>query len=89
MRPAMQSRIHCLSGCAVLAIIGGLVSAEATAAPLPLVAKHSGKCLDITGGPQATQNGALAEQWEMHRRLESELDAARRGRRADRAHRPA
>lgn len=60
----MQRRIHCLSGCVVLAIMGGLVSAEATAAPLPLVAKHSGKCLDITGGPGATQNGALAEQWE-------------------------
>ena len=29
----------------------------------PLVAKHSGKCLDVRGGPQATQDGAVIEQW--------------------------
>ena len=30
---------------------------------LPVIAKHSGKCLDVRGGPQATQDGALIEQW--------------------------
>jgi hypothetical protein len=28
-----------------------------------LVAKHSGKCLDVTGGPGATGNGVLIQQW--------------------------
>lgn len=30
----------------------------------PLVAKHSGKCLDVRGGPQAIQDGAVIEQWQ-------------------------
>jgi hypothetical protein len=29
-----------------------------------IVAKHSGKSLDINGGPGATSNGAQAQQWE-------------------------
>lgn len=28
-----------------------------------VVAKHSGKCLDVRGGPAATNDGALIEQW--------------------------
>jgi hypothetical protein len=47
----------------VLTIIG-VVSAPAAAGPLPVVAKHSGKCLDVLGGPGATLNGAPLEQWE-------------------------
>lgn len=31
--------------------------------PEPLVARHSGSCLDVRGGPQATQDGAVIEQW--------------------------
>jgi hypothetical protein len=29
----------------------------------PIVVKHSGLCLDVRGGPQATNDGALIEQW--------------------------
>ncbi len=29
----------------------------------PIVVKHSGKCLDVRGGPQAIQDGAIIEQW--------------------------
>ena len=29
-----------------------------------LVAAHSGKCLDVTGGPTATSNGARVQQWQ-------------------------
>lgn len=28
-----------------------------------IVAEHSGKCLDVRGGPTATQDGAIIEQW--------------------------
>ncbi|WP_307718069.1 RICIN domain-containing protein [Streptomyces sp. V4I23] len=31
--------------------------------PQPLVAKHSRKCMDVTGGPGQTANGAIIEQW--------------------------
>jgi hypothetical protein len=37
-------------------------SASSTAAR-PVIAKHSNKCLDVMGGPGATQDGALIEQW--------------------------
>jgi hypothetical protein len=63
MRRFMYS-LHGLCACAALSIAAGLATSDASAAPLPIVAKHSGKCLDITGGPQATQIGAPAEQWE-------------------------
>jgi hypothetical protein len=56
--------IQGLCACAALGITAGLATSDASAAPLPIVAKHSGKCLDITGGPGATQDGADAEQWE-------------------------
>ncbi|HET9143478.1 RICIN domain-containing protein [Actinophytocola sp.] len=32
--------------------------------PEPIVVKHSGKCLDVRGGPQAVQDGAVIEQWQ-------------------------
>ena len=63
MRRFMYS-IHGLCACAALSIAAGFATSDASAAPLPIVAKHSGKCLDITGGPGATQEGAPAEQWE-------------------------
>jgi hypothetical protein len=63
MRRFMYS-IHGLCACAALSIAAGFATSDASAAPLPIVAKHSGKCLDITGGPGATQDGAPAEQWE-------------------------
>ncbi|HEV2780879.1 MAG TPA: RICIN domain-containing protein [Actinophytocola sp.] len=31
--------------------------------PEPLIVKHSGKCLDVRGGPQAIHDGAVIEQW--------------------------
>ena|GEM_PF-3022563 len=40
-----------------------LTPPAAAATPLPLVAKHSGKCLDVRGGPTATADGVLIEQW--------------------------
>jgi hypothetical protein len=55
--------IHALCACAALGIAAGFATSDASAA-LPIVAKHSGKCLDIAGGPGATQDGAPAEQWE-------------------------
>jgi hypothetical protein len=64
MRSIMQSRFHCFCGGIALTIVGGIMSAQAMAAPLPIVAKHSGKCLDVRGGPGAIQDGALIEQWE-------------------------
>jgi hypothetical protein len=63
MRRFMYS-IQGLCACAALSIAATLATSDVSAAPLPIVAKHSGKCLDITGGPGATQDGALAEQWE-------------------------
>lgn len=63
MRRFMYS-IHGLCACAALSIAAGLATSDAGAAALPIVAKHSGKCLDITGGPGATQDLADAEQWE-------------------------
>jgi hypothetical protein len=36
----------------------------AAAATTTIVAQHSGKCLDVTGGPQATGNGAPLEQYK-------------------------
>ena len=63
MRRFMHS-IQGLGACAALSIAAAFATSDANAAPLPIVAKHSGKCLDITGGPGATQDGAPAEQWE-------------------------
>jgi hypothetical protein len=63
MRRFMYS-IQGLCACAALTIAASFATSDASAAPLPIVAKHSGKCLDITGGPGATQDGAPAEQWE-------------------------
>jgi hypothetical protein len=56
--------IHGLCACAALSIAAAFATSDVSAAPLPIVAKHSHKCLDITGGPNATQDGVLAEQWE-------------------------
>jgi len=55
MRRFMYS-LHGLCACAALSIAAGFATSDASAAPLPIVAKHSGKCLDITGGS--------ARQWE-------------------------
>ena len=63
MQSDMRSRIGIFCGVMTLMILG-VVSTRAAAAPLPVVAKHSGKCLDVRGGPAATQIGALIEQWE-------------------------
>jgi hypothetical protein len=35
----------------------------ASTTPKPLVAKHSGKCLDVRGGVTAVANGDLIDQW--------------------------
>jgi Ricin-type beta-trefoil lectin domain len=35
----------------------------AAATATTVVAQHSGMCLDVRGGPQATQDGAVIEQW--------------------------
>lgn len=48
---------------AALVLSGMVFSALASAAPTTIVAKHSGKCLDVAGGPGATGNGALIDEW--------------------------
>ncbi|MFY0528763.1 RICIN domain-containing protein [Archangium gephyra] len=40
-----------------------LAASPALAATTTIVAQHSNKCLDVRGGPTATQDGALIEQW--------------------------
>jgi hypothetical protein len=47
----------------VLVIAGLSATVNADAATTTIVAQHSNKCLDVRGGPQATQDGALIEQW--------------------------
>ena len=42
----------------------GISRIEYPSPALPVVAVHSGRCLDITGGPQATGEHALIEQWQ-------------------------
>jgi hypothetical protein len=46
----------------VVALAIAVVPPQASAATT-LVAQHSNKCLDVTGGPGATQEGASLEQW--------------------------
>ncbi|WP_163995907.1 RICIN domain-containing protein [Pyxidicoccus caerfyrddinensis] len=48
-----------------LAVVAGtaLAASPALAAPTTIVAQHSNKCLDVRGGPTATGDGALIEQW--------------------------
>ncbi|MBB5959699.1 hypothetical protein FHS29_006320 [Saccharothrix tamanrassetensis] len=43
---------------------GPLGPAYASASATRVVAQHSGKCLDVRGGPQAVHDGAVIEQWE-------------------------
>lgn len=64
MRRFIMYSIHGLCASVALSIAAGFATSDASAAPLPIVAKHSGKCLDVTGGPGATQDGAPVEQWE-------------------------
>ncbi|MEV0674916.1 RICIN domain-containing protein [Actinosynnema sp. NPDC050436] len=47
-----------------IAVPGGPLGSAAPAEAATVVAQHSGKCLDVRGGPQAVQDGALIEQWE-------------------------
>lgn len=47
----------------VLVMAGLVATPDADAATTTIVAQHSSKCLDVRGGPQATQDGALIEQW--------------------------
>ncbi len=51
----------CLLACAALATSSRGSLAEA--ATTTVIAQHSGQCLDVTGGPQATGDGARLEQW--------------------------
>jgi hypothetical protein len=53
-----SSRISAIA--AALAAIGLASSASAATT---VVAQHSSKCLDVRGGPQATNDGAPLEQW--------------------------
>ncbi|CCH32049.1 RICIN domain-containing protein [Actinosynnema sp. NPDC047251] len=48
---------------AIAAPVGPAGAARAAAATT-VVALHSGKCLDVRGGPQAVHDGAVIEQWE-------------------------
>jgi hypothetical protein len=40
-----------------------LMPVTAYGATTTIIAEHSGQCLDVRGGPTATQDGALIEQW--------------------------
>ncbi|MED5622062.1 RICIN domain-containing protein [Ideonella sp. BN130291] len=48
---------------ALLAAGAALGSAAMAQTPTTAVAQHSGKCLDVRGGPGATGDGARIEQW--------------------------
>ncbi len=50
-------------GLAAVVSINLLASPGAQAATTTAVAQHSGKCLDVRGGPTATADGARIEQW--------------------------
>src|SRR5687767_578584 len=64
MQSIMNSNLRKRCGTGIMLMVLGGAGSLAAAAPLPIVARHSGKCLDVRGGPGATQNGALVEQWE-------------------------
>ncbi|HEY8101101.1 MAG TPA: RICIN domain-containing protein [Burkholderiaceae bacterium] len=50
--------------CALIAMLFAMLgTSSAFAATTTIVAKHSGKCLDVRGGVTATGNGAPIEQW--------------------------
>ncbi|GGM81226.1 RICIN domain-containing protein [Dactylosporangium sucinum] len=65
MRSRVRSRLVLYAGGTVLAVVvAGLVApAAASTATTEIVAEHSGKCLDVRGGPTAVGDGALVEQW--------------------------
>ncbi|WP_395835627.1 RICIN domain-containing protein [Archangium violaceum] len=50
-------------GKAVVVTGVALAAPSALAATTTIVAQHSNKCLDVRGGPTATADGALIEQW--------------------------
>lgn len=59
MRPPSSYKLRSLLAPFALLIAG----AAPTWAATTLVAQHSGQCLDVMGGPGATQDGASLEQW--------------------------
>lgn len=48
---------------AALVVAATMCSGVASAATTTVSAQHSGKCLDVAGGPQAIGNGAVIDQW--------------------------
>jgi hypothetical protein len=59
MRSRASYKLRFLLAPLALAMAGAASASAATT----LVAQHSGKCLDVMGGPGATQDGAPLEQW--------------------------
>jgi sugar lactone lactonase YvrE len=54
-------------------------SSVASTAARPVIAKHSNKCLDVIGGPGATQDGALIEQWSCTGQVNQDWTIRERG----------
>ena len=48
---------------AAAGIVAAAASSPAQAQSTTVVAQHSGRCLDVRGGPTATNDGARIEQW--------------------------
>ncbi len=46
-----------------VAAVGGTTNAVTANQSYYLVANHSGRCLDVRGGPAATEDGVLLQQW--------------------------
>jgi hypothetical protein len=59
MRSRISYKLRFLLAPFALVLAGGTSAFAATT----LVAQHSSKCLDVMGGPGATQDGAPLEQW--------------------------
>jgi hypothetical protein len=59
MRSLTSYKVRFLLMPFALVMAGGVAASAATT----LVAQNSGKCLDVMGGPGATQDGASLEQW--------------------------
>src|SRR5690242_660191 len=48
---------------ATLIVAAVVLPTQRAAAANTVIAQHSQSCLDVTGGPGASQDGALIEQW--------------------------
>jgi hypothetical protein len=62
-RPVVCLLFHCFGYVMLVALAAVTFPASPAEATTTVVVQHSGQCLDVRGGPQATQDGARIEQW--------------------------